>query len=342
GPPAVGSSSGQPSPASGTPTTTTTPTAASQTSRPAGLAAAGNSKTNCLFVGSYPWQAQLAADEQSTSMTYNCLETYANADPTWADWVSPWVTSPSVGYAEWLQASPETRTMVLTIDLIPDAVSDNADPATWEGPCDAGDYDGYATELGENLVASGFEYSIIRLGAEANGGWENDFVGTTTAEQSDWAACFAQEVTAMRAVPGAHFLFDWNVNSCYEAIPFASYYPGDAYVDVIGIDQYDASCTTTLPGPTAAGWNELAAEPGGLDAFAAFAAQVGKPMSIPEWGLESSPNGDDPYYVNGIGGFVADNDVSFECYFDSGDDGILQMGTDLPQSLAAYQEQFGN
>jgi hypothetical protein len=251
------------------------------------------------------------------------------------------MTHAQYGYAAWLEASPTTRTMVLTIDLIPNAVSDNSDPSTWEVPCDEGAYNGYATQLAENLVSTGFEYSVIRLGLEASGTWENDFVGTTSAEQADWGACFAQEVTAMRAVPGAHFLFDWNVNACFEDIPFANYYPGNAYVDIVGIDQYDESCKMTLPGPTAASWNDLVAEQNGLDTFQAFAAAHGKPMSIPEWGLEATPNGDDPYYVNGIGTFVKDNDVSFQSYFDNDDDGVPMMNSAVPKSLAAYKQQFG-
>ena len=43
----------------------------------------------------------------------------------------------------------------------------------------------------------------------------------------------------MRGVPASHLLFDWNVNANYRNIPLADFYPGDSYVDIIGIDAYD-------------------------------------------------------------------------------------------------------
>src|ERR1019366_4524359 len=56
-----------------------------------------------------------------------------------------------------------------------------------------------------------------------------------------WATCFANEVTAMRQATGEHFLFDWNPNACYESVPYANYYPGNAYVDILGLDLYDGT-----------------------------------------------------------------------------------------------------
>ena len=62
-------------------------------------------------------------------------------------------------------------------------------------------------------------------------------------------------INAMRSVPGAHFTFDWNVS-----IGFANpepMYPGDAYVDLIGADNYDSSWAWKLPAqrPRAV-WNQ--------------------------------------------------------------------------------------
>ena len=62
--------------------------------RPHLLVQAGDSKTACIYVGSYPWKPSFASVEQSTEMSYNCLETFSDADPTWAAWVVPWVTQP--------------------------------------------------------------------------------------------------------------------------------------------------------------------------------------------------------------------------------------------------------
>jgi len=224
------------------------------------------------------------------------------------------------------------------VDLIPDSLENQSNPLGWEQSCAAGQFDSYAKRLGTNLVAAGLENSVIRLGAEMNGPWEADFMGTTEVEQNLWASCFASEVTALRQAAGEHFLFDWNPNACTENVPFANYYPGNAYVDILGLDLYDATCATPT---TPVSWKQLANEPAGLTSFEAFAKAQKMPMSFPEWGLLQSPNGDDPAYINGIGSTFAKGNFSFEAYFDAGDRGTLQVGPATPLSLAAFQNWFG-
>jgi hypothetical protein len=308
-----------------------------------------DSKTNCIYTGSDTWMAGLQAAEVATGIKYNCIETFTNADLTWAVWTNPWVTRAghSFGIEEWLAADRTKRTVILTQQLIPDSVctSTCGDVLKWEAVCDAGRYDGYAKQLARRLVATGFGSSVIRLGAEMNGSWENDYAGSTGIEQRDWAKCFAQEVTTMRAVKGAHFLFDWNVNACAEDDRLPKLYPGNAYVDIIGIDAYNGYCFANSPtvGSTAA-FKSLAAEPDGLNVVTAFARAHHKPMSLPEWGNvlpSSSSIGDDGSYVLGIHSWVDKNDVAFQSYFDSGGDGVLPLDSSNPNTLATYIESFG-
>ncbi len=318
------------------PTTTTDPPTVS-TGRPAGLIQAGDSKTNCIYVTD---STGLPAVEQTIGITYNCIETF-NAGSAWSDWVSPWVThNPSASsFYVWLRADPTGHQIIITQTLIPTSVS--TDP-NWLAECATGDFNTYATQLATNLVSTGFGYSVIRLGPEMNGDWEIDSLGATAASWQQWGQCFAQEVTAMRAVAGGDFLFDWNVNAGTDTkIPFADYYPGNAYVNIIGVDAYDESAGVVAipavgqPGRFAA----LAAEPGGIDAVDAFAAANGKPLSIPEWGVMST-QGDDPAYVTGMGSFVATHDVAYESYYDVGDANVYQLDPgQAPLSLAAYALQ---
>jgi beta-mannanase len=226
---------------------------------------------------------------------------------------------------------------VLQVDLIPDSLKDVSDPLGWEQSCAAGDFNSNATELGTNLVAAGLQNSVIRLGAEMNGAWESDFVGNTTQEQNLWATCFANEVTGLRQAAGEHFLIDWNPNASTQNIPYANFYPGNAYVNILGLDQYDFSGLTNGTFTFA----QMASEPAGLNNFEAFAAAQGKPMSFPEWGLFSSP-GDDPGYIDGMGSTVANGDFAFEAYYDVGNDNTLSLGSSTPLSLAAFQKWFGN
>ena len=307
-------------------------------SRPAALVQVGDSKTTC--VDATPGSTLIQA-ESATGISYDCLLTFSNADPAWSNWVSPWVIHPNAPYASWLDQAPTTRTIVLTQNLIPD--SEDANP-NWRAQCAAGVFDHYARAFATLMVETGFGYSVIRLGAEMNGTWENDSIGSTVTQWHQWARCFAQMVTAMRAVQGSHLLFDWNVNAGYRDIPLADYYPGDAYVDIVGIDLYDVSPQGALPPVgSPARWPALASEPLGLDTVEAFALAHHKPLSIPEWGtVGTTATGDDPGYVTGMARFVATHDVAFQSWFDAGHDGVLPLSAaKAPRSLRAYVAAFG-
>jgi hypothetical protein len=270
----------------------------------------------------------------ATGLTYNCIETYTDDDPTWADWANPWITSRTEApFVAWVAADPTRRQLIDTQNLIPDQEETNAN---WTADCAAGDYNTYATQFATNMVAAGFGYSVIRLGAEMNGNWEIDSLGTTVAEWQQWGQCFAQEVTAMRAVPGAHFLFEWNVNEGYRDIPLADYYPGNAYVDLVGISLYDQSRYPLPPVGSPGRWHALVSEPMGLSEIYAFAAQHGKPLSIPEWGTVTT-QGDDGNYVADVGAFVASHNVAYQAWLDSGAPTIYPLSrTEAPRSVASY------
>jgi hypothetical protein len=311
---------------------------------------AGNSKANCVtanFPGGVLSQSVLDGITSSTGVTYNCLDTFANPMPTWPDWETPWMFSTvSDGWDAWLAASPDHQA-IMSMDLIPQAVSNVDDPLTWEQACASGDYNQYATILAKNLVSYGAGNIVIRLGTEANGSWEADYVGTTSSEMADWAKCYANEVTAMRAVAGTHFLFVWNPNICTAVIPISKWYPGNSYVDIVGADAYDTDCGT-LDTVAREGWHAYSTDSssGGssnpdfpsLANIETFAADNGKPLSFPEWGLATGD--DDPAYVTDMAQMFKADDFSFESYFNSNDDGIAPLGSSVPGATAAYAHAF--
>jgi hypothetical protein len=307
----------------------------------AALISAGPSRKLCVYPLSTNGDLQpgLSNAEVAAGVPVSCVSAYVNGAYSWYDWENPWVSEPQKGYTAWVAADPKNRQLILQVDLIPQSLEDQSDPSGWEQACASGQFNSHAQRLGKNLVDAGLGSSVIRLGAEMNGTWETDFVGTTTVEQNLWAKCFANEVTAMRQVTGAHFLFVWNPNACTENIPYSNFYPGNAYVDILGLDLYNQTCTSGSTSPT---WSQLVHEPAGLVNFEAFAKAHHKPMSFPEWGLVQGSNEDDPAYINGIGSTFTRGDFAFESYFDAGDSGTLQLGPDAPLSLAAFQRWFGN
>jgi hypothetical protein len=175
-----------------------------------------------------------------------------------------------------------------------------------------------------------------------NGSWEPDFTGTTVAEQHLWAKCFDAEVTGLRRAKGEKFLIDWNPNACWAPYAYANFYPGNAYVDIMGVDLYDVGCLSPY---TRLSFTQLANEPFGLTHFEAFARSKKKAVSLPEWGLSTLPAGDDPAYILGIGHAFETGNFAFESYFDSvstTDTGSLPLGPTTPLANAAYHTAFGS
>ncbi|MGB8197106.1 MAG: glycosyl hydrolase, partial [Acidimicrobiales bacterium] len=308
---------------------------------------AGPTRSECFApnfddTGLAALQSAVTAFDAVTNSTVTCVTAYLNSATDWTDWESPWITQSQYGYTSWVAEEPQSRQLVLDVDLIPSSLENIDNPLSWEQSCAAGAFDNYATQLGTNLVAAGLGNSVLRLGAEMNGNWEVDFIGTTTQEQNLWASCFANEVTALRQVPGQDFLIDWDVNACKGGYPYANFYPGNSYVDILGLDLYDVDCDTPNTSVT---FSQLENEPYGLAYFEAFAAAQGKPMSFPEWGLSTVPSGDDPAYINAMASVVANGDVAFESYFDGGGgtgSKSLALSSSTPLSLAAYQQWFGS
>jgi hypothetical protein len=306
---------------------------------------AGPSRSECLYpnfddTGLASLQAAVTSWDTLTSSTVTCVSAYLNSATSWSDWESPWITNSMYGYTSWVGEAPQSRQLVLAVNLIPTSLDDAGAPLDWETSCAAGEFDTYATTLGTNLVAAGLQNSVLRLGAEMNGTWEADFMGTTTQEQTLWAECFANEVTALRQATGEHFLIDWDPNAGKGGYPYANFYPGNSYVDIMGLDLYDVDSNSPNTSVT---FSQLADEPYGLTDFEAFAAAQGKPMSFPEWGLSTIPSGDDPGYIDGIGSTVANGGFAFESYFEGGgtNSGALTLGSSTPLSVTAYQEWFG-
>jgi hypothetical protein len=208
----------------------------------------------------------------------------------------------------------------------------------------------YSVTLAEGLVAGDQGSSIIRLGWEFNG---SSFPWAASGQADNFIAYWQQIVTAMRSVSGANFKFEWNPTSGDQgAGKLADYYPGNSYVDLIGLDVYDVSWGS-YPG-AAAEFTRLETEPYGLNWLASFAAQHGKPMTLPEWGLgwgdsdngapvsdpgTETSGGDDPTFINDMAGWITANNVYEATMWDVGTS--LVSRTSNPNSFAAVVHDFG-
>jgi glycosyl hydrolase family 26 len=206
-----------------------------------------------------------------------------------------------------------------------------------------GAYDDYFAQLARGLVAAGEGDAVIRLGWEFNGDW---FPWSAAGREEAFVAFWRHAVDSMRSVDDGSFTFDWSPNAGPNAMDAADAYPGDDYVDYIGLDVYDA--TTSASQSPEARWDTLVNQPFGLAWHSEFAAAHGKPMTFPEWGLwlddAGRGGGDDPYFIEQMWRWTALHDVVYQMYFDyDGTDGVAHELADpsFEQSGQRYRDLFG-
>jgi hypothetical protein len=254
---------------------------------------------------------------------------------TWPDRTS-WddFTGVSANYTAY-QNQPYT--MVFGIPPIPE------DGSSTMAQCAAGSNNSHWTAFGNTLTSLGLGSSIIRLGWEFNGDWWAWGGTNNGSSPAIFANCWKQIVTTVRAV-APNLKFDWNVNRGPSAgfssdAQMNAAYPGDAYVDIVGVDSYSHW----------GDWNTQLNEDQGLQYWLNFAVAHGKKLSVPEWGMlpedTDGAGGDHPDDIQHMWDFFKANaaNIAYESYFN--DRGSFHAnvwpttGTDatiVPQSAAKY------
>ncbi|MFF9012882.1 hypothetical protein ACF09C_07875 [Streptomyces sp. NPDC014870] len=209
----------------------------------------------------------------------------------------------------------------------------------------AGDFDASYERAARALVAAGHSDALVRLGWEPNnraiGPWQ------ATDDPAGYAALFRHVVGVFRATPGASFTFE--LSSALGLQPgrrlcaFADYYPGDAYVDWLGMNAFDLRWGDPTMSP-ADRWSWIRSQEAGLDAHVAFVRARGKRNVCSEWGLYRGGDvfaggGDDPYYIDRMTEYFSWGEVAYQSYFDHDWGG----GTlaEFPAGQAAYVRRFG-
>jgi hypothetical protein len=241
---------------------------------------------------------------------------------------------PSDELEPWQESRFASYDFVLNVGMLPHNEGSLAEGA-------AGAYDDRFRQLAERLVEEGFGDAIIRLGHEANAHW---FDWAAAQDPNAYVQYFRRIVEVMRDVPGSDFRFDWTVARGSQAVPADSIYPGDDVVDIIGMDVYDQD-PEHPPGEER--WQKFRTQPYGLDWLSGFAAARGKPISIGEWGVAATDNGngggDNPYFIDRMHEWIDSNSVLYHVYFEvDAEDGAHRLTGELfPASAAAFRERFG-
>ncbi|WP_462189293.1 MULTISPECIES: glycoside hydrolase family 26 protein [unclassified Frankia] len=340
----VGSPSPSPAPVpAGTPAGTaprtaakpTTPGAAARVTKPAvqvpviPVGGGGGSVPGGMSGVAAGTMTQVRAWESFRGSPVNVVLTFTDRS-SWQTMTNPWLGSGPEKFSTF------AGTWIISQPFYPTGGGDM-------NSCASGAYNGHWADFGRWLVAKGRPASIIRLAWEFNGDWFPWSVSKTNP--TTWVNCFRQVVSAIRSTdPQARI--DWTLNA--HSSGAWAVYPGDQYVDIIGIDSYDQWPAST---DDAAFASQCHAETG-LCSTIAFARQHGKQFSVPEWGLVGKSDtgagragragGDNPVYIrNMYQTFAANRDIlAYETYFNDSEPGNVHSSlvnpTEHPAGAATY------
>jgi hypothetical protein len=203
----------------------------------------------------------------------------------------------------------------------------------------AGEHDSHYVKLANRLASYGFLDAELALGWEMDGGWYPWSAKAGNGQQANFQAAWRRIVTVMRnAQPTNRWIWVWNPDGL--TWPNAAYletiWPGNSYVDRVGMDVYDLSwynidgVSTYYPSTCDAScrlsrqqkvWDRRVVR---LNTIRDFAASKGKPLSFPEWGCtthrkDPGHGGDDnPYFIQKMHEFIVNpaNNVVMQAYFD--------------------------
>lgn len=208
--------------------------------------------------------------------------------------------------------------------------------------------------LGNHIVDWHYKSVIIRMDYEFDGGWDpygnlNVMPGMPGNFIKSWQNIVTTVRKTVRARdPKIKVRFLWNPTDSNVQVQTSKFYPGDAYVDYIGFDNYDSDYSGVYkPGvqPDAAtqqkAWTSSILPR--IQWFADFAsaansgrrnggvAERSVPLIIGEWGLWQvaaggrGAGGDDPSYIQNMYDWMIKNKVYMECYFETPADGVSTL-----------------
>jgi beta-mannanase len=240
-----------------------------------------------------------------------------------ANW-NDWVNSIKWSLEVW---TPLNRPIAWTIPLF-------ADDGTLQDAA-AGKYQKYYEQAAKILAQSrpGDDVIYVRTGEEFNGNW---MPWSAAGHEHDFIGAYRQFVSAFRSVSN-RFRFEWNVSVSETRMDPAAAYPGDEYVDVIGMDFYYN--VQWHPRNARLAWDGMVNGPYGLRWLEQFAAAHNKPTAYPEWGVNFDGAG--PYIENAAKWFSS-HKVLYQRVWNSNAAFPGKLNDDqYPNAAAAYVESFG-
>lgn len=221
------------------------------------------------------WNSLVTAVGQAPSMMLTYIDNtrqIANwtGDQQWA--VNSWKATP------WLAG-------VTPVIGVPMAITGNNADSDFKAIA-SGAWDVGLTGVFTDWARAGYKNFYIRPGWEMNGTWMP--WSLTAANVTDFVVAFQHIANLAHSFSGAQITVVWNPNvggaTGAAVLPTASYYPGDSYADVVGIDIYGPIWGSDASPNDASGSDTKYT----LREAMAFALAHGKPFAIPETGANDA------------------------------------------------------
>lgn len=188
-----------------------------------------------------------------------------------------------------------------------------------------------APASGEIVIRIGWEFNLSSQPWYASGNVTN------------YINAFRHIVDVFRAV-SSRFVFDWcpNLATIAQAgFDVETAYPGDAYVDIIGMDYYWNSAFDNMIDGTfgVSGFNYNRTIDRGLDWQVAFAVAHGKKLAMDEWAANNNYAKD---WVTAMATFMTSNNYRHQAWWNSSAafNGTIS-GNQYTDLTTAYRAKFG-
>lgn len=330
--------------------------------------------TDTLSNGAWQWYADRIDGYESEFGDEVTVAATGHGKNRWANFV----TFDTRDFPEWIDGG-DGRLFLPHIPMLPREENDAVGRATALRNLAAGEYNDKFRSMAEGFKSDGFtpETLVLRIGNEFNiEAQPYSPVGTGVTPET-WAEGYRQIVDTCRDVLGEDLRTVWAplVHSTQLSTEQAlAHYPGADYA-MVGADIYDSAPAYGRVGQAPDGidydsagpadratvqeyvWeethlkgNKWGADGVGLSDVASLAAEVDRPVVVPEWGLSHDGyewGGDaNPTFVRNMYEWMTEHDVPFHAYFEHDTSGVNHelFGDnefDFAAATTEYRATFG-
>lgn len=157
-------------------------------------------------------------------------------------WYRQW-NEPLIAAGELQQTARAGITPIITWE--PQDPTNQADPRYALSAIATGAWDPYITQSAQAAARTGTPL-LVNFAPEMNGGWSPWGPGHNQNTPQGFVAAYRHVVDIFRAQGATNVGWVWAPNADWNAPSvYASYYPGDGYVDWLGVDGYNFGTTTS-------------------------------------------------------------------------------------------------